>query len=218
MPIPEFKEAATAHLSAQVKAGAVYLNCDASTLPKILEAARFKSSFETGGSNALFNVKARGQAEAMMMGVPHDTPPEVRPIYGYVGQSDFQSHDAGLHHDVRDLYGSVSVRLADAVKDRATIQVGDSMGRSHEVQSTPATAPGFRSLGLTFLQKAGKTALAGKPGDYFKAIDKVRGYMEAQVHGGLATHEIAEVGFKQAPDEATVTALKTAGIPWRMIK
>jgi hypothetical protein len=94
-------------------------------LEKIINAGRFKSQFETQTSKGLKNQSLRKKVEKELFGYSEDLPPEQRPIYGYIGNSegDKQNKNGGK----LDNYGKISVKLKQDIKDFATVTGDDSL-------------------------------------------------------------------------------------------
>lgn len=142
---------------------------------QILEDGRFKSQFESGTSKGVFDTDIRESSEKKGLGIDRDSPVEERPIYGYV-QVPGVPKQAGN-------YGAVEFQLHANVKERTTITLGDSlhefgMGR---LAGAPALDPAKESW----------DARVGQVRKGFRGLE----YIEAQVHGGLRTSDIAVVRF-----------------------
>jgi hypothetical protein len=88
-------------------------------LPGILADNRLKSQFETGTSEGTLNAADRAIAEKAQYGYPDDTPPEERPISGYVAP-------IGGDPDTVQ-YGGVVLRLKNDVRVRTTVLSGDTL-------------------------------------------------------------------------------------------
>ena len=140
----------------------------------VLEAGRFKTQFETGTSGGAYDPEYRKAGEARGFGIPEDINVTERPVYGYIDVPD---------GDNASSYGPVKFVLKPEVKRRATVTVGDSIDliNDGEIVGTPALAPGPGSL----YHNARRLAKGEAP----------RGYIEAQIQGGVTTADVAEVVF-----------------------
>ena len=140
----------------------------------VLEAGRFKTQFETGTSGGAYDPEYRKAGEARGFGIPEDINVTERPVYGYIDVPDGNNASN---------YGPVKFVLKPEVKRRATVTVGDSIEliNDGEIVGTPALAPGPGSL----YHNARRLAKGEAP----------RGYIEAQIQGGVTTADVAEVVF-----------------------
>jgi hypothetical protein len=190
---------------------------DEAALQDIIAGGRFKTSHEgvKRASGLLANMANRRLGEHIL-GVPADTPPERRPIYGYVAINGIEPALSGgrqipgvrEREDQEDLlssYGQIQVVLKPDVRPRTTITVGDSLDEIAFMRPTPVDSPTAESLGIHRLNGI------AEPG--FTRTS----YVEAQVHGGIRVDDIAEVVFPQPPAAATAGALDRRGIPWRVL-
>lgn len=150
-----------------------------------------------------------------ILGVPADTPSERRPVYGYVAIGGIEpALSAGRQipgvrqregqEDVLSAYGQIQVVLRPDLRARTTITVGDSLDEIAFIRPSPIDNPAAESGHgrLDWLDRPGFTRT---------------GYVEAQVHGGVRTEDIAEVVFPRPPLGSTIAALDRRGIPWRVL-
>jgi hypothetical protein len=144
----------------------------------IVNDGRFKTQFETGTSQGLFDTKARAEAEFNGIGIPKDLDEKLRPIYGYV-------HNSSIYNgNPADRYGEIKfVFDKERVTERASFTIGDSLA-SFAYKSTtasPITNPSIASAT-----------------DTFKLIDflsgqKLDSYIELQIQNGVELSEIKAV-------------------------
>jgi len=182
-------------------------------LGKVLTDGRFKSQHETGKSGGLLDVWHRASVEEDLFGYDQmKTEDEDRPIYGYLsadGDGRLKSADptkAGWG-DTVDMYGSVSVRLKESIKDNTTWTGNDSLSSAGYLLPSALSKPdhtGFAALKYDSPLK-------------YASLAEVPTYPEAQYHGGVNTSHIAEVVFENGSDikPAVVKKLKALGIPYR---
>jgi hypothetical protein len=171
---------------------------------KVLISELFKNQHQTGTSKGTLNPALRARWESGAFGLDQYGPPESFPIYGYMsppGQSNLD--------DYASSYGSVRVLFKDSVKDRITISAGDSLGGSY--MPTP-----INDIGLTSVDGRA-VALTDLPADSSPTqVASGVGYIEAQIHGGLAISDVARVQFSPTapPSKAMQKYLTALGIPW----
>lgn len=190
----------------------VIVTLDQRTLLQVLDDGRIKSQFETGTSSpgGFFDTKLRGEFEKRMFGYADDLAPADRPIYGWMGKADGTNFSLST-------YGDVRVVMKKKVKDSTTFTVGDSL--NSDLVARALTAPELDSIAWeSFLQSAGDDMLkAFKSGNI--TDPRAAGYVEGQIHGGVATVEnIAEVVFTRAPNPTVTRALDAQEIAWRILK
>lgn len=86
----------------------------------ILKDQRFKSQFETGTSNGMYDPTERARFEHEMFGIPEDIDPARRPIYGHITDRSYPGMAGG--------YGEWNAVLDPSVNKRASFHFGDSLG------------------------------------------------------------------------------------------
>lgn len=183
-------------------------------LQGILGSGRLKSQFETNTSQGLLDPNVRANAEAKWYGIPRTgSDPSKRPIYGYVAVEGIRPKGDGS--DYLDQYGGIQVFLKDSVRDRTTAMWGDSLNQEEFGVPEPVNNPTWRSYSLT------RPAIAN--GDLTKLDRDVtssswreKSFVEAQVHGGVSTADIAEVVLPSQPSPSLRAALEQAGVDWRV--
>lgn len=190
---------------------------DDAALKDILEGGRFKTSFE-GARRApglQADIKHRQLGE-QVLGVDPSTPPEQRPVYGYVALNGIEPALSegrkipGIaqregQEDVLSTYGKIQVVLKPEVRARTTATVGDSLDGIAWIRPTPVDNPGAESVPPSSLNRMGEPGWTRTQ------------YVEAQIHGGLRAGDIAEVVFPSDPDAAMRKSLDAAGVPWRVL-
>lgn len=125
----------------------------------------------------------------------------ANPVYG--AWVDINKGDPGLP----DNYGPVTLIFMDDVQGRATITAGDSL-----IHNWRGVIPNSQYAGYP----AGWRAFRLSPGEYggLAPLLAENTYFEAQFHGGLTFDDVAEVVFRQRPDDHVVAALKERGVRW----
>ncbi|MHB8867445.1 MAG: phage minor head protein [Thermoleophilia bacterium] len=181
-------------LMGEAAAGPVKINLSIQGSMKVLEDGRFESQFESGTSGGNLDTDLRMRAEKAGLGIPEDIDPTQRPIYGY-------------SYGSAQRYGEVEWTLKEAVKDRATMTLGDSLGGFMEdrIIGTPMRAPGLEGFHGEWA-----TDVLLRQG-----LDSVP-YVETQIQGGVALEDVAEVRIRAynwtAEHEAFLDELVDRGI------
>ncbi|TWT11703.1 DUF3626 domain-containing protein [Reyranella sp. CPCC 100927] len=88
----------------------------------ILREGQFRSQHETGTSRGRYDPSLRAEFEEKYLGVPGNTPPEKRPVYGSLGLAPGMPEVTGPFG-----YGPYVFTLKPEVKNRATYTLGDSL-------------------------------------------------------------------------------------------
>lgn len=183
-------------------------------LAGVLKDGRFKSQFETNKSNGLLDKNVRGRAEEKWFGLAPDSDPAKRPIYGYVaveGVRNVNDHP----EQYLNQYGTVQVVLKDSVRARTTAMWGDSLNQASYGIPEPVDSPTWRSYTLA-LSGVGNGELVNLDRDTDSVRWREWSFVEAQIHDGVSTDDIAEVILDKNPTAAVQAALGKAGIPWRV--
>jgi hypothetical protein len=199
----------------------MYLRIEPASLRGVLRDGRFKSQFETGTSRGLLDRMTRRAVEAEVTGVTRQTPAHERPVYGYFGAKDHGGYRTRGERSVAN-YGSVSVRIKESARERASVTAGDSLSRRTAVQAQMANGASAPALGIGDFQWdlvhqaifEDKASLEGVRA----AINEALYYIEAQFHGGLDVDDIQDVVFGYYPSLAIREALAARRIPWRVIR
>ena len=149
-----------------------------------------------------------------MFGLPLDTPPQDRPVYGYLSlgglraarpREGVMSDGKWQSGDFLSTYGEVQVVLKPSVRARTTASHGDSIDNG--IIPSSVDDPSWLSFGAQGRMSTGWDP--PNPTDLY--------YTEAQIHGGVRVEDIDEVVFNSEPDAATKAALKKAGVQWRIL-
>ena len=206
--IDEYKAAAAKALDDALVDAKPHIAISDDALQQVLKDGRVKSQFETNTSRGSLAPDMRAKVEQSMFGYAKDLPVEQRPIYGYWGTPGdpiIQSPKGGglrfadASHTGATAYGKVILRLSDDVASRTTFTGGDSLGMTMRPSMRGRAA--WQSAS-SFTSPVGKT---------LPQIAENELYVEAQVHGGVAVSDIAEVWFREVPERATDAALRAAG-------
>lgn len=173
-----------------------FIRTDDVGLNGMLKDGRLKTQFETGTSKGAVQPDARADLENNVFGYVWNTNPENRPIYGYKGTSGRARQ-----------YGNNKITLRKENKGRTTITNDDSMdGSIHEGGTATPIIHGNTSLDYLgspdaldnylidngrddlkehiYSTTAGLKNLKGSDG---------RGYIEAQIHGGVTPSDFAGI-------------------------
>lgn len=171
-------------------------------LGAILRDGSLKTAFEVNrrgvGLNAPDYLALRAQTEQQALSIAPTAPPAAHPVYGYFSGQARSPDTVTLQS-----YGTATLELKPAVKDRATFSVGDTLD-DHTVPS-PVAAPRWYSA---------QYRTGGTLDPRTAPVDRLGGrYTEAQIHGGVQTRDIARVVFAGPPAASVARALDKAGIP-----
>jgi hypothetical protein len=185
------REAQQGDLSTAVTGGA---------LAKILTDGRFKSQFESGDSNGMFDPAYRGDFERTQLGVPRDIDPELRPIYGLM---DNEARDTPVPDNALQ-YGEHLVTFKDDVRKRTTVTAGDSL--NGDASGIPLDRnPGELTASELdkFLGPEAETTMMYLLGEAYGELfeeDFVQDfefypehYNEAQIHGGVTLDDVDSI-------------------------
>lgn len=188
-------------LFARDKQIAVNMKDDA--LLSFLSDRRYKTQYETGSSNALFDPVLRANYEQAWFGMGSPVP-----LYGYLRAPDGRTSGA-------DAYGRTALILKDTVRKDMTVTVGDSLGRS------ASTVPGRLDAPGRFTAAPVQTSTFSTAAEYAKHLDTTHyatNYVEAQLRRAVTVDDVAEVAFRDAPSAEVAAALDTAGIRHSVVK
>lgn len=191
-------------------------------LAGVLGAGRFKAQFEVGASGGLYDLSIRGSIESVMFGYGRDLSPQQRPVYGYL--TGVPPHPSGLgrrtaypaNSDQVAQYGEIQVLLRSSTRSRTTACVGDSLDYEESTIPSLLDSPEPESFGAVSDTEPDywDEAMAGLNRDYSGASFRGRGYMEAQVHGGVSVDDIEHVYFPREPGERMKQLLDERGVAW----
>lgn len=224
-PTPKLKRELAKKLRGEFADKKIAMRVTPKNLEHILRDGRIKSQFETGKSKGMNNQLGRAEYERVMFGINSSITADVekRPIYGYVavdGVRPAAYHEGtlgGIGTDALSQYGQVQLIFKDQVRDRTTAMYGDSLNNGAFGLPSPVNQPSW--LSLTPMNH--KSAITGNldqlerdPRD-LQLRSQI--YIEAQIHDGVSTDDIAEVVFPSKPAAAVQSALAERGIPWRVL-
>jgi hypothetical protein len=168
---------------------------------------RFKNSVELGSDAKVPGLKgsyqdARKRVEREQMGYQDDIDPTKRPIYSYLGNN--KDLGSASHGDVA-AFGDITIKLKDAVKDRATFTGADSFksGIASRI-SSPSVASLIQSRKHgqpnAMEDVKGQIDRIGKAKNIDDLMSATSGignrYVEAQIHGQVRPEDIGEIHFK----------------------
>jgi len=175
-------------------------------LRQAIEDGRLKTQFETGTSSGLLDVEARRRLEDFTFDLPPGLPLSERPVYGLVSPGGVRP---ALESQAVHGYGDIQLVLKPSVRERTTVTVGDSLAPIGEkpviTRPAPIDAPDWQAAGPHGRPDLGTTQF------------ERRDYIEAQVRGGVRMEDIEEIVFARIPESATISALDSAGIHWRVL-
>lgn len=190
--LPEEIDAAMAAVESLVKDKPISMRVPSAILTDyILPQGRFKNQHETGTSRGYLDSEYRKEAERIAFG--EDL--ENFPIYGYI-KTDYDDNG------VLSFYGEVRVVFKPSVRERTTITMDDSLDNFMAKQVAPSPL----------------TKLSPQCIDNAYDIDTegfAMGYIEAQIHGGLALKDIDYVDLSDVgvySREKIADTLKQYGI------
>ncbi|WP_280361469.1 alpha/beta hydrolase, partial [Nocardia wallacei] len=231
----------TAELTDLVEGKPLAIRIRREALFGLLADGRFKTQFEgqLGGGRA----GEVARMEDRWFGNPEDMDPRLRPIYGLVlvdgerpaGLSDAATSArlpdirATLYTEKAATYGRIEVVLKDAVRERATFCVGDSLvysgsqadGKRARTIPSPLLDPQPESFGVVPLSAkkivVDDQPLRGTNRDYSGALFRRHQFVESHIHGGVTLADIDHINLPESPDSELRAALDAAGIPWRVL-
>lgn len=231
-------------VSDALESGGVYTRIQPGTLEKVLQEGRFKSQHETSPNKE--TTRYREDAEYRLFGYAKNSISEDRPIYGYLS-ADPKARITGEtakgkdSEDWLDQYGSAAVKLKLQAYNRTTITHGDSIDyTSKSFQSAPAkiSDPDYTTVlthyhGMFLNPHESAKKHAQFVADRFTAFKAdnvdahaltgtvgfggVKGYFEAQIHGGFRVSDIEKVIFPKKPSAKLRKQLQESSIPWEVV-
>jgi hypothetical protein len=180
----------------------IFIRIKPNDLTGIVRSGRYKTAFETGETRGVNDIDRRAKTERDGIGYPPNTPPRKRPVYGYMASSaegdpsalpDYPGFDP---IDALDYYGHIALHLKAKAKKRATFTGGDTY---EGFSSSPITAPRASSMvkpkdsDRQAQERVQQVAQARNTAELIKVNQQA--YIEAQVHGGLKSSDIAAIFF-----------------------
>lgn len=181
-------EQETAFVKEAMEGSDVHIRVTAATLGSVLRQGRMKTQFESNRSRGLLSNDIRADVEFQQWGIPKDSDPEMRPVYGYMAEEGEALVRKG---GFLNQYGDVVVVLKDDVRERTTVTFGDSLDvhdRPEAQQGMPVDEADWR-VGR-YSTAYGSPSFPSKMGLPLKDSND---YAEAQVHGGVHTEDIDHV-------------------------
>ena len=173
----------------------------------IAASGHFKTQHQTGTSQGRLDPAYRAEHEAKAFG------PGKNPVYGYFSHGEAKDQLEASHlqpprrrYDSVSQYGNTAFELHESVRSRSTYTIGDSLG----MKSPQFTKPGVAAPSI------GENDYGMKPSNL---------YTEAQIHGGISTHDVKRaIHYSDVDEEAgrskiehdethrVTSALRSAGI------
>ena len=173
--------------------GQVAVAVHTAALDSVIADGGLKNQYQSGESSGMYSPQKRKMYEAAYLGIPMDTVPKDRPIYGYVFDptmsdkpSVVQDSLAGLRNDYRSFtlgndgvsqYGNIRLVLDSKVKERTTFSGGDSL--DSRVLSVPLVG--------NLTERDYAAASLYSPSSYY----------EAQIHRGVKLSDVVSVHIPQ---------------------
>lgn len=159
----------------------VAIRLPSEVIDKIMDSGRIKSQFETRTSEIIVAIKERGTAELRGMGYERKSPPEQRPIYGFVADPRV-SRSANM-------YGDIQFELKPEVRQRTTVTIGDSLEGLHRGWTIPTP---INDMGPSAYGEWVATYYGAATGRY--RWDNIGlQYVEVQIHGQVKMSDIERV-------------------------
>ena len=204
------------HFKEELEKSDVYMRINEAGLKKALNDEMFKNTFMTGKTKAAYRdngrtynayAEIRAEGENLALGVPTDSSPDNRPIYGYFAQD----HDTRFKQDPwLEQYGDIAVKFnKESISDYLTFTDTDSLDSAYRVRSSDWRDPKIVS-GIFFTNH-----MFYNPEDDFFTPDKSI-FWEAQIYD-RSTSNIAELIFSKPPSDALLRLIEKRKIPWRIV-
>lgn len=218
----EYQKASAQAIKDFVARGDVALSIQtpAQNLLHILDSGEIQNGYVSGKSDRPYAAELgtkndlRMKMENVAFGLTNKSPLSERPVYGFVDQK-------GLKDDPM-MYGSAKIVLNPDVKERTTVTIGDSLETSAagwEAKFAVTTAPLLASDPNPkdiFYPAVSEMAIPKLLSSHETLSEtSLGGYVEAQIHGGLKTSDIARVDFYSTPTPMLKMVLSDMGIPYR---
>lgn len=179
----------------------VAIRLPSEVIDKIMDSGRIKSQFETRTSEIIVAIKERGTAELRGMGYERKSPPEQRPIYGFVADPRV-SRSANM-------YGDIQFELKPEVRQRTTVTIGDSLEGLHRGWTIPTP---INDMGPSAYGEWVATYYGAATGRY--RWDNIGlQYVEVQIHGQVKMSDIERVrDTENRLSDAQIRRLNALGI------
>jgi hypothetical protein len=190
----------------------------------MLKEGRYKSQFETGYAMGYYAPHVRSDAELRLLGISEELDDDLRPVYGFFDEGMGGDYvDFPTQYEVAGTYGDgfVIEVQRDAVKDRITMTLGDSLdedlvsqspSRFDELDRDEALAmTGVGVLGTmtrnslvayleTLDSPVADKILQQLDEPYDDGSGASSHYSEVQIHGGLSVNEIKVIWVTDLED------------------
>lgn len=179
-------EAVGAEVAAEMRGRQPVVRADTGAATAVLRGGRFRTQFETQASNGDYDPEFRRETEHRKFGIPYNTPPAARPVYGYM-QPPEGHENRHTEESAAGSYGNVEFHLnPDRIAHRSTVTFGDSLGSGH-----PAVPLQDAQMGRAIPENFPSRTYTGHP-------YQPDTYYELQVHGGVSTRDVAsmEIGTR----------------------
>ena len=198
---------------------ALSIQTPAQNLLHILDSGEIQNGYVSGKSDRPYAAKLGTKGDLRMkmeneaFGLTKQSPLSERPVYGFVDQK-------GLKDDPM-MYGNAKIVLNPDVKERTTVTLGDSLDTSlsgWKAKFASTTAPLLASDPNPkdiFYPASSEMAVPKLLANPEQLSGSIGGYVEAQIHGGLKTSDIARVDFYSTPTPMLEMVLRDKGIPYR---
>ena len=198
-------------------------------LADVLDDNAFETQFETARSAGLKSNDARAALESTQFGYPETLDPKARPVYGYMDEGYDRPAGLGTKYiddfntDHLSTFGTTQVVFKDAVKDRTTFNVGDSMDNKYSSLPSWLSDPqpySYAAFGKNDGGMVNPGVLKHMNRDYNGGEFRGNTFVEAQVHSpdgnsrALTPDDIDHVVFPGTPPAALRDQLAARNIPW----
>jgi hypothetical protein len=185
----------------------------------IINSGEIQNGYVSGNSQRSYAYKLgtpddfRMEVENEAFGLTNKSPLSERPVYGFVDSP-------GINDDPSFAYGEAKIVLNPDIKERSTVTIGDSLDTAEKgwtakfnLTTAPllASDPNPKDIFHPNVEGGDIVQLLTPSEPYYQK----GGYVEAQIHGGLKTSDIARVDFYKEPTPEVEAALRDKGIPYR---
>jgi hypothetical protein len=187
----------------------------------ILNSGEIQNGYVSGNSQRSYAEKLgtskdqRRTMENVAFGLTNKSPLSERPVYGFIDKPGLQ--------DDPTVYGNAKIILNPNIKERSTVTIGDSLDTSlggWTARFADTTAPLLASdpNPKDIFYPSNVRDIPNQLDGVFAHYKDTTPYMEAQIHGGLKTSDIARVDFYKEPSPELIKALDANGIPHGIAK
>jgi SPP1 gp7 family putative phage head morphogenesis protein len=214
-------------LQEEMEKNEVFVRVTPENLEKVVEDGKLKNTFDNKKTSAPLKAnkvtykryrEERLSAEDKLMGVDRES--TDRPVYGYLSKTETgrlvnAPHNVEYNKPEEDDpflegYGSVSLKLKPAVKERSTWSNIDSLDSQDRIRTSPITKPSYFSMWEGYNQNIIRSE---------SQFDTDKGtYWEAQIFGGVTLGDIDTVFSRDPLPESLTKRLDEEGIKWTIVK